>query len=151
MKFHELACSYISLQAVPWTWDPRLLMVSQGSKALHELAVPWAYMQFYELVCSSFLCLSSSQEFHSACSFWVPRVVPNKFYLKCLFTFEQACVSLLQCLFRFTFFKQTHVWMRDWNSHWKLWSLILKWKYSIWNKFYSLTAKQIRHYMWNST
>ena len=32
----------------------------------------------------------------------------------------------------------------NWNSHWKLWSLIWKWKYLIWNKFvlaleYSLT------------
>ncbi len=34
--------------------------------SLHE--VPWACMQFHEIVCSSFLCLSSSQEFRSACS-----------------------------------------------------------------------------------
>ena len=40
----EFACSYISLQAGPW-----------------------ACMQFHELVCSSFLCLSSSQELRSAC------------------------------------------------------------------------------------
>ena len=41
MKFLELACSYISLHAFPWTWDPRLPKVSQvpqGSMALHELA-----------------------------------------------------------------------------------------------------------------
>ena len=30
-------------------------------------AGPWACMQFHELKCSSFLCLSSSQEFRSAC------------------------------------------------------------------------------------
>ena len=33
--------------------------------SLHE--VPWACMQFHEFECSSFLCLSSSQEFRSAC------------------------------------------------------------------------------------
>ena len=44
MQLHKLACSYISLHAVPWAW-----------------------IQFYELVCNSFLCLSSSQEFRSAC------------------------------------------------------------------------------------
>ena len=40
-------------------------------------------------------------------------------------------MSSLQCLFKFTFCEVTRVW----NSHWKLWSLIWKWKYSIWNKF----------------
>ena len=45
MQLHKLACSYISLHAVTW-----------------------GCMQFHELVCSSYLCLSSSQEFRSACS-----------------------------------------------------------------------------------
>ena len=44
MQLHELACSSLSLHSVPWT-----------------------FMKFHELVCSSFLCLSSSQEFRSAC------------------------------------------------------------------------------------
>ena len=44
MQLHNLAFSYVSLHAVPW-----------------------ACMQFHELVCSSFLRLSSSQEFCSAC------------------------------------------------------------------------------------
>ena len=59
MQLHELACSSLSLHAVPWTWS---------SMSLHE--VPWACMQFQQLPCSSFLCLSSSQEFRSACLFW---------------------------------------------------------------------------------
>ena len=44
---------------------PRLIKVTHSSMSLH--ASQWAYIQFHELVCSSFLCLSSSQEFFSAC------------------------------------------------------------------------------------
>ena len=43
MVFHKLACRSMSLHAVPWD-----------------------YMKFHELGFSSFLCLSSSQEFRSA-------------------------------------------------------------------------------------
>ena len=64
MQLHKLTCSYISLHAVT-----RALMqvrkLSCSSLSLHE--VPWACMQFHELVRSSFFCLSSSQEFCSAC------------------------------------------------------------------------------------
>ena len=57
MQLHKLSCRSMSLHAVPWAYMKFM--------SLHE--VPWAYMKFHELVCSSFLCLSSSQEFWSAC------------------------------------------------------------------------------------
>ena len=46
MQLHKLACRFMSLHAVPWN-----------------------YMKYHELACSSLLCLSSSQEFRSACLF----------------------------------------------------------------------------------
>ena len=49
MQVHELACRSMSLYAVPWDY--------------------MSCMQFHELVCSFFFCLSSSQEFRSACCF----------------------------------------------------------------------------------
>ena len=45
-------------------WE-RETELSWSSMSLHE--VPLTCMQFHELVFSSFLCLSSSQEFRSAC------------------------------------------------------------------------------------
>ena len=51
MKFHELACNYISLQAVPWTWDPRLFKVSQGSQ--RSQGITWACVQFPEFTWST--------------------------------------------------------------------------------------------------
>ena len=47
---------------------------------LHE--VRWAYMKLHELVCSSFLCLSSSQEFRSACLKEKPSKQRNKHSLE---------------------------------------------------------------------
>ena len=67
MLFHELACSSISLHSVPWAYM-KYHELACSTVSLH--AVPWACMQFHELPCSSFLCLSSSQEFRSACLFW---------------------------------------------------------------------------------
>ena len=65
MQLHKLTCSYISLRADTW-----------------------ACMQLHELACSSFLRLSSSQEFRSACwkisflasvtSYGRYRLVPNR-------------------------------------------------------------------------
>ena len=55
-KFFKLTLSSMSLHAVL----PSLYAIS------------WADMQFHELACSSFLCLSSSQEFRSACSCRLP-------------------------------------------------------------------------------
>ena len=54
MQFPDLACSYMRLHAVTW-----------ACMSLHR--VPWACMQLHKLACSSFLRLSSSQEFRSAC------------------------------------------------------------------------------------
>ena len=66
-------CLYSLQNAIKFR--PRLPKVSQGCMQFHEIAgismslhaVARAVMQFHELVCSSFLCLSSSQEFRSAC------------------------------------------------------------------------------------
>ena len=58
MKFHELACSYISfhhscrsmsLHAVPWAYM-KFYELAFSSLNLHE--VPWACKQFHELACS---------------------------------------------------------------------------------------------------
>ena len=69
MELHELACSFLSLHELLWAY-----------MKFHELACSFislhVHLQFYELVCSSFLCLSSSQEFRSAC--WMTE------HLKCL-------------------------------------------------------------------
>ena len=54
----------MSLHAVPWACM-QFPELTWSSMSLH--AVSWACIQFHELVCSSFLCLSSSQEFRSAC------------------------------------------------------------------------------------
>ena len=59
-----------------WTWDTKgwhtilcayikFLELAYNSMTLHK--VPWACMQFHDLVCSCRLRLSSSQEFRSAC------------------------------------------------------------------------------------
>ena len=64
MQLDKLACSYISFDAVLWAFI-KFHELTSSSMSLH--AVSWACMQFHELVCSSFLCLSSSQEFSSAC------------------------------------------------------------------------------------
>ena len=64
MQLHKLACSYISLHAVTWACM-QLHKHTCSYISLH--AVTWACMQFLELACSSFLRLSSSQEFRSAC------------------------------------------------------------------------------------
>ena len=72
MQLHKLACSYISLHAVTWACM-QVHELACGSLSLHCSMslheVPWVCMQFHELVCSYFLCLSSSQEFRSACLF----------------------------------------------------------------------------------
>ena len=77
---HELESSYISLHPVTWIWiqfrghvSPNVLPCS----FLNLYEVPCACMQFHELVHSFFICLSSSQEFCSAClkyNPWVPSV-----------------------------------------------------------------------------
>ena len=72
MQLPKHAWSYISLHAGPWACMRHSMSLhvqfpelTWSSMSLYE--VPWACMQFHELVCSSFLCLSSSQEFRSAC------------------------------------------------------------------------------------
>ena len=76
--FNELAWSSKSRNAVPWICMQlhKLTCSRKRCMQLHEHAccslslheVPRACMQFHEPVCSFFLCLSSSQEFRSACS-----------------------------------------------------------------------------------
>ena len=64
MQICELKCSHISLHAVTKAFM-QLCKLAFSFISLH--AVSLTCMQFHELVCSSFLCLSSSQEFRSAC------------------------------------------------------------------------------------
>ncbi len=66
MQLHKLAYSYISLHIVTKACM-QVYELACSSLSLHE--VPWTCIQFHDLLCSSFLCLSSSQEFRSACSF----------------------------------------------------------------------------------
>ena len=83
MQLHNLACSYISWHAVHWASYMQFPELSWSSMSLHE--VPWACMQFHELVCCSFLCLSSSQEFRSACCdvySFILKVRPHKIMWK---------------------------------------------------------------------
>ena len=69
MELHELSyngltCSSLSLHALHWACMqfPKLTWSSMSLQV-----VWWACRQFHKPVCSSFLCLSSSQEFRSAC------------------------------------------------------------------------------------
>ena len=64
MQLHKLTCSYISLHTVTWACM-QFPELAYSCMSLH--AVLWAYLQLHELACSSFLRLSSSQEFRSAC------------------------------------------------------------------------------------
>ena len=71
MSIHESPWAfllYLSLHAVPWACM-KFHELTWSSMGLH--AVSWAFMQFHELEYSSFLCLSSSQEFCSACFSWL--------------------------------------------------------------------------------
>ena len=68
MQSHKLACSYMSLHAVTWACM-QFPELSWSSMSLHE--IPWACIQSHGLTNSSFPCLSSSQEFRSACLVWV--------------------------------------------------------------------------------
>ena len=54
MSLHSAQCACMQFPELTWS-----------SMSLDE--VSWACMQFHELVCSSFFCLSSSQEFCIAC------------------------------------------------------------------------------------
>ena len=65
-RMFQSACRFMSLHAITW-YCMQLHDLACSSLSLH--AVPWSFMNFNELTCSSFLCLSSSQEFCSACYF----------------------------------------------------------------------------------
>ena len=85
MQLHKLTLSYIT-HKLPYsflklTWT-------------HE--VPWACMQFHELLCSSILCLSSSQEFRSACSHINKCVLNDSIW-------PDVCLICLQILATFVF------------------------------------------------
>ena len=89
-----------------WTWDTKgwhtilcayikFLELAYNSMTLHK--VPWACMQFHDLVCSCRLRLSSSQEFHSACfsSNWRSRnEIATSLKVNSLRTSEWLQVSL---------------------------------------------------------
>ena len=69
------------------------------SMSLH--AVPWACMEFHRLVCSTFLCLSSSQKFRSVCYkvSWIPAksfwdLVVIRQYFTELWYFLPCCTPL---------------------------------------------------------
>ena len=78
MLLQKLACSYISLNAIPWTYM-KFHELTRSSLSLQAVSRACNCMQFHELVCSSFLCLSSSQEFRSACS----NIVSLKYSILC--------------------------------------------------------------------
>ena len=79
LQLCKLKCSYISLHEVTWACMQFPELALQFPE-LHE--VRWAYMKLHELVCSSFLCLSSSQEFRSACLKEKPSKQRNKHSLE---------------------------------------------------------------------
>ena len=91
MQLHKLACSYIGLHAVTKAYM-QLDTLACSYISFHAHAVLWAYMkfheliwifislQFHELVCNFYLCLSSSQEFRSACYIDSLLMTPSHLY-----------------------------------------------------------------------
>ena len=93
MELHKLPCRSMSLYAVPWAYM-KFHELAWSSMSWHE--VPWAGMQFHELVCSSFLCLSSSQEFCSACYEWVATVWGQSLCSEWVVCIPKPCSHQLQ-------------------------------------------------------